>query len=101
LSQIRLIKQGTLLAPEDGATLLVWSDQEISGAAGPVGIVGPGIESSVSIQVSDTLLGLFKRRLAVHFEYPMGFEVFVVSPEGVLGIPRTSTLEIPPNERGA
>ena len=101
LSQIRLIKQGTLHAPEDGATLLVWSDQEISGTAGTVGIAGPGIESSVSIQVNDTLLGLFKRRMAVHFEYPMGFDVFVVGPEGVLGLPRTSTLEIPPSERGA
>jgi alpha-D-ribose 1-methylphosphonate 5-triphosphate synthase subunit PhnH len=51
--------------------------------------------------VSDTLLGLFKRLMAVPFEYPMGFDVFVVSPEGVLGLPRTATLEIPPDAGGA
>ena len=100
LSQIRRIKQGTLLAPEDGAMLLVWSDQRIAGTAGTVRIAGPGIESSVLCQVSDTLLRLFKRRMAVHFEYPMGFDIFAVSPEGILGIPRTSTLEIPPDAGG-
>jgi alpha-D-ribose 1-methylphosphonate 5-triphosphate synthase subunit PhnH len=78
----------------------MWSEREIAGTAGTVGITGPGIESSVSFQASATLLGLFKRRMAVPFEYPMGFDIFVVCPEGVLGLPRTATLEILPHAGG-
>jgi alpha-D-ribose 1-methylphosphonate 5-triphosphate synthase subunit PhnH len=101
LSKIRLIKQGTLLAPEDGATLLLWCDQEISGSAGTVRIAGPGIESSLLFRASGTLIRLFKKRMTVPFEYPMGFDIFVISAEGILGLPRTSTLEIPPDAGGA
>ena len=94
-SHLKSMKQGTLFDPEDAATLVIWLAQEISGTAGTVRISGPGVETSVLLTVSNGMLSLITRRLSVRFEYPMGFEIFVVGADGgLLGLPRTSKLEI-------
>jgi alpha-D-ribose 1-methylphosphonate 5-triphosphate synthase subunit PhnH len=92
---MRALKTGDLLRPEDSATLLIWLGSEISGKRGVVRLSGPGVDSSYLLHVSDPLLQLIKTRGVFHFEYPMGFELFVVGVDGsLLGVPRTTSLQI-------
>lgn len=99
LAEMRSVKQGTLLSPEDGATLIIWLDEEIEGTAGTVEISGPGIEDAASICVGSAMISLIKHRCAIEFEYPLGFDLFAVGSEGhLLGLPRTSSVKIVSNK---
>jgi alpha-D-ribose 1-methylphosphonate 5-triphosphate synthase subunit PhnH len=95
VEMLAALKQGSLLAPEEGATALVWLGSPIPGQAGRARISGPGVASTACLAVSSPLLQTIEHRLAVPFEYPMGFDLFIVDSEGrVLGLPRTSNVDL-------
>jgi len=95
LAELRSVKQGTLLFPEDGATLIVWLDEEIKGTAGKVEISGPGVKNSATLHISSAMFSLLKRRGTIEFEYPLGFDLFAIGSKGFLmGLPRTSSVKI-------
>ncbi|NWG75229.1 MAG: phosphonate C-P lyase system protein PhnH [Rubrivivax sp.] len=89
------LKQGTLLAPEDGATAIVWLNSPMQGKAGQVRISGPGGPSTTAVAASLPLLQTIEHRMAVPCEYPMGIDLFIMDCESrVLGLPRTSQTSI-------
>ena len=91
LAELRSVKQGTLLSPEDGATLIIWLDEKIEGTAGTVEISGPGVEDSATLYISSAMFSLLKHRAAIEFEYPLGFDLFAIGSDSFLmGLPRTS-----------
>lgn len=95
LAELRSVKQGTLLSPEDGATLIIWLSDVIGGDAGTIEISGPGVENLASLRVSSAMISLIKHRCAIEFEYPLGFDLFAIGSGGFLiGLPRTSSVKI-------
>jgi alpha-D-ribose 1-methylphosphonate 5-triphosphate synthase subunit PhnH len=105
------LNPGTLLYPEDGATLVLdvericqafahrpESDEEAkrpSGAAGLLNLrmVGPGVPGSRSIRVRGAQAPLIEARNRLCAEYPMGIDVVLVTDDGTMAaIPRTTRL---------
>lgn len=80
---------GTALYPDEGATLVLSS---VLGGGQRIRLTGPGIdgEEIVSAAVPDGFWAL-RNRLCT---YPEGFEVFLVEDTRVLGIPRSSKVEV-------
>ncbi|RLB82215.1 MAG: phosphonate C-P lyase system protein PhnH [Deltaproteobacteria bacterium] len=95
LVELRSVKQGTLLSPEDGATLIIWLSDVIEGDSGTIEISGPGVEDSATLYVSPAMFSLMKHRTAIQFEYPLGFDLFAIGSDGyLLGLPRTSSVKV-------
>jgi len=89
------VKQGTLLCPEQGATLIIRLDERIEGKAGTMEVRGPGVEDAARLKLGPAALSLMRHRSALEFEFPLGFDLFLVDPRGtLLGIPRTSSVTI-------
>lgn len=80
---------GSALHPEAGATLVVAA--ALSGG-GRLRLTGPGIDGSVTIApaLSPRLWDLRARRVA----YPLGFDLFVVEGDRVIGLPRSTHIEV-------
>ncbi|MBW2020528.1 MAG: phosphonate C-P lyase system protein PhnH [Deltaproteobacteria bacterium] len=77
LVELRSVKQGTLLSPEE------------------IEISGPGVEDSATLYVSPAMFSLMKHRTAIQFEYPLGFDLFAIGSDGyLLGLPRTSSVKV-------
>jgi len=94
LKDLRSVKQGTLLSPEQGATLIIRLDEKIEGKAGTLEIRGPGIEDVTLLKAGPAVFSLMKHRSALEFEYPLGFDLFLVDSKGnLLGLPRTSSVK--------
>jgi alpha-D-ribose 1-methylphosphonate 5-triphosphate synthase subunit PhnH len=81
---------GTITDPDEGATLII---------AGEVGngqrlqLVGPGIQHSHELYV-DHLPIEFWRLRADKIHYPLGIDIFLVAGNQIVGLPRTTTVEI-------
>jgi alpha-D-ribose 1-methylphosphonate 5-triphosphate synthase subunit PhnH len=100
-SELLSLKRGSLLAPEEGATLFVYVEEGIKGDAGLLSFAGPGVRGRLSLRVSAAVLDWASRRGKLCFEYPMGFEAFLFDREGnVLGIPRACEIEVLKPRRG-
>jgi alpha-D-ribose 1-methylphosphonate 5-triphosphate synthase subunit PhnH len=80
---------GTLLEPDKAATLVI-ATNFANGKV--VRLSGPGIQNFTRIQI-DVLEDFWNIRAeAVH--YPLGWDVFFVDGERVMGLPRTTKLEV-------
>jgi len=89
------LKNGSLLAPEEGATLFVYVEELISGDFGVLSMEGPGVRGKVELAVSEAVLKWAWERKNVCLEYPMGFEAFLFDSEGnVVGIPRSCSVDV-------
>jgi len=86
---IRQVRTGSDLYPDDGATLVVPCALD----DGPcVRLSGPGIDGSI-----EASLGLPPKVWSARGEvsrYPMGFEMFLIDGAQVLGIPRSTEVEL-------
>lgn len=88
-AMLRALRQGSDLHPEDGATLITRArfDQ------GPrLRLSGPGIDGHVDIAVD-----LPPETWAIRREimrYPMGFELFILHGTQIIGLPRTTHVEV-------
>lgn len=81
---------GTLLSPEQSATVVVGCRFE---RGLKLQLSGPGVKGLKHIQVS----GLPKAFWALREErvsFPLGWDVFLVSSHGVVGIPRSTKVEV-------
>jgi alpha-D-ribose 1-methylphosphonate 5-triphosphate synthase subunit PhnH len=94
LEWLRLLRRGSLLAPETAATLIVSAQLGTAqlGTGTTLRLSGVGIEQPIELQVD-----LSKAFFAVREEviaYPVGWDVLVVDGAKLLGLPRTTQVEV-------
>ncbi|MEM9785877.1 MAG: phosphonate C-P lyase system protein PhnH [Pseudomonadota bacterium] len=89
-AQLMGLRQGSDLYPEDGATLVI----PATFASGDhLRLTGPGVNGEVETTVSGIPHSFWADRQRV-MRYPMGFEVFLLDGTTVIGIPRTTVVEV-------
>ncbi|WP_299865753.1 phosphonate C-P lyase system protein PhnH [uncultured Roseobacter sp.] len=84
------IAVGSDLYPDDGATVVLRAQ---IGTGPAVRLRGPGIDGELVVQVGGLPGGFWETR-AARARYPMGFDLFVVEGAEVLGIPRSTEVEV-------
>lgn len=89
LAPIAQAGRGDLLYPDRAATLVLGT-----GADGPaLRWTGPGIKGERMVRLGGLPEGFWRlRRQALH--YPLGWDVFFVLGKEVLGLPRTTSVEV-------
>lgn len=83
------VSQGSDLYPDDGATVVV---RAVLGAGPKVRLSGPGIQTHQDVSVSGLPNGFWQLRQDL-IRYPMGFDLFFVDGDQVLGVPRSTKVE--------
>ena len=87
LSSLRI---GTLAYPDDAATLFATARL---GSGQRLRLTGPGIKDNVTIEVGGVDPGFWQmRRKAIR--YPLGWDLYLVDGKRLLGIPRSTTIEV-------
>jgi len=84
------LNMGSDLYPDEGATLIIRGQI----GSGPVlRLTGPGIETEAELALGNVPEGFWRFR-AEAARYPMGFELFVIDGARVIGIPRSTRVEV-------
>jgi alpha-D-ribose 1-methylphosphonate 5-triphosphate synthase subunit PhnH len=87
---LRSLRCGSDLYPDEGATLVAAANL---GGGAAVRLTGPGIDGSVALTIGGLPDGFWQIRAEV-MRYPMGFEVFLIDGARVLGLPRSTRVEV-------
>ncbi len=87
---VESLRCGSDLYPEDGATLIV--DADLTSGA-PLRLTGPGIDGALTVTVGGLPDGFWADR-ARAARYPMGFELFLLDGARVMGLPRSTKVEV-------
>lgn len=83
------VRCGTALYPDDGATVVIAA---AIGEGQRLRLSGPGIDGTTELAVAlPPALWQLREQLCL---YPEGFELFVVDGARVLGLPRSTTIEV-------
>ncbi|MEC8196995.1 MAG: phosphonate C-P lyase system protein PhnH, partial [Pseudomonadota bacterium] len=56
-------------------------------------LTGPGIETTLEVAVGSLPVGFWELRRQ-RIRYPMGFDLFLVDGDRVLGVPRSTQVEV-------
>lgn len=90
LDGLKSLSVGTDLYPDDGATVVI---RARIGAGDLLRLTGPGVDGEETISVGGLPHGFwaFRRDL---IRYPMGFDLFLVDGAQVLGLPRSTNIEV-------
>lgn len=86
--QLAGIRCGSAVYPDDGATLVV----AVAHAGQRVRLSGPGIKDTTEIALA-VLPGFWAMREMLCL-YPEGFDIFFVDGDQVIGIPRSTKVEV-------
>lgn len=84
------IRQGSDMYPEDGATLVIPSSL---GLGARLRLTGPGIDGQVDVSVGGIPAAFWLKRQQI-MRYPLGFEVFLIDGDQIVGLPRTTEIEV-------
>ncbi|ASP21573.1 alpha-D-ribose 1-methylphosphonate 5-triphosphate synthase subunit PhnH [Antarctobacter heliothermus] len=84
------LRQGSDLHPEEGATVVL---NATLGIGQDLRLTGPGVDGSIDIRVAGLPDGFWRTRAQV-MRYPMGFEIFLVDGARILGVPRSTVVEV-------
>ena len=87
---LRDIPQGSDLYPENGATLVFPAS---FGSGAGLRLTGPGIDGALDTQIAGIPGGFWAERQLV-MRYPMGFEIFLLDGDQVMGLPRSTEIEV-------
>lgn len=90
LDYLRVAPAGDYVAPEDSATLVVGC---VIGSGPAMELRGPGIRSAIEVRI-DGLPAAFWSLRAGTLRYPLGWDVFLVAGDRVIGLPRTTRAEM-------
>ncbi|ODS51564.1 MAG: phosphonate C-P lyase system protein PhnH [Agrobacterium sp. SCN 61-19] len=90
LRDLAVVPAGSHLYPDDGAT--VFSSARI-GEGQRLRLSGPGIETYADIRIGGLKPDVWTLR-AKRCIYPTGFELFFVDGDRVVGLPRSTTVEV-------
>ncbi|MEL6683820.1 MAG: phosphonate C-P lyase system protein PhnH [Pseudomonadota bacterium] len=89
-AQLIGLRQGSDMYPEEGATLVI---PATFGAGDRLRLTGPGVDGEVEMILTGIPQSFWAERQRV-MRYPMGFEVFLLDGATVIGIPRTTVVEV-------
>lgn len=84
------VRTGSDLYPDDGATVIVHASLN-QGAA--VTLSGPGVDGAVTIQIGGLPDGFWAARSRA-MRYPMGFDLLIRDGDQLIGIPRSTVVEV-------
>ncbi len=90
LAALRELPTGSPMYPDDGAT--VFASAEIGSGRG-LRLSGPGVEGEVEIQIGGIPDEVWAIRSA-RCLYPTGFELFLIDGDRVIGLPRSTMIEV-------
>lgn len=83
------VSQGSDMYPEGGATLVIPAQL---GAGAKLRLTGPGVDGAAVVLVSGVAPAFWAARARV-MRYPMGFEIFLLDGDQVMGLPRSIQIE--------
>lgn len=81
---------GSDLYPDDGATVIV---RARIGEGQALRLTGPGVDGAVALHVAGLPEGFWAAR-AAHLRYPMGFDLFLLDGRQIIGVPRSTQVEV-------
>ncbi|WP_434733076.1 phosphonate C-P lyase system protein PhnH [Rhizobium sp. YTUHZ044] len=84
------LRIGTLAYPDQAATLFVPAS---FGFGSRLRLTGPGVKDSVTIAVHGIDAAFWQVR-AEAIRYPLGWDVYLVDGDRVIGLPRSTTIEV-------
>ena len=84
------VQTGSDFYPDDGATVII---RARLGSGPALRLEGPGVDGAVTVQIDGLPDGFWATR-AARLRYPMGFDLFIVDGASVIGVPRSTTVEI-------
>lgn len=87
---IELIAIGSDFYPDDGATVII---RARIGVGPALRLSGPGIDGDLKVQVEGLPDGFWAAR-AAHKRYPTGFDIFLIDGVNVMGLPRSTHVEV-------
>ncbi|MEL6588022.1 MAG: phosphonate C-P lyase system protein PhnH [Pseudomonadota bacterium] len=88
--ELESVAIGSDLYPDDGATVVVRAD---FGQGQALRMTGPGVDGVVTLRVGGLPDGFWAAR-AARIRYPMGFDLFLLEGDQVIGVPRSTTVEV-------
>lgn len=87
LSQVAV---GSDLYPDDGATVILRGK---IGSGQALRLSGPGVDGNLTVQIDGMPDGFWAARNA-RLRYPMGFDLFILDGAEILGLPRSTQIEV-------
>lgn len=90
LDALAQAKAGTMVYPDRSATLVIGARL---GGGRSLTLSGPGLPQPLTIQVADLPEEFWPLRQA-HNHYPLGWDIFLVDGTTVVGIPRSTAIEL-------
>jgi len=90
LERVAQVQVGSDLYPDEGATVVAPAS---FGAGQRLRLTGPGIEGATEIAIDGLAPGFWSLR-AARCRYPAGFELFLISGAEVIGLPRSTMIEV-------
>jgi alpha-D-ribose 1-methylphosphonate 5-triphosphate synthase subunit PhnH len=84
------VMTGSDIYPDDGATVIVRAK---FGSGLELRLTGPGVDGAVTLRVDGLPEGFWKAR-AAWLRYPMGFDLFLLDGTQVIGVPRSTLVEV-------
>lgn len=90
LSLLEQVPVGSDLYPDQGATVIAAAR---FGSGQRLRLTGPGIETSALVAIDGLARGLWSLR-AARCRYPAGFDLFLIDGARVMGLPRSTRIEV-------
>lgn len=90
LDSLRGVPVGTYAYPDEGATIVVGCT---AGEGETVHLSGPGIPHPLRLQVGGLPSGFWHVREQA-IRYPLGWDIFLVTADSVIGVPRSTFVEV-------
>lgn len=89
-TMLAALRQGSDMYSEDGATLII---PATFGQGDKLRLSGPGIDAVLEVSISGISARFWAERARI-MRYPMGFEIFLLDGSHVLGLPRSTSVEV-------
>lgn len=90
LEALKHANTGTIFYPDESATLILGAKLKVGDA---MNLTGPGIKAETSLQIGGLPTAFWELRQRV-IRYPLGWDVLLVDGRQVIGLPRTTVIEM-------
>ncbi|MGJ8623440.1 MAG: phosphonate C-P lyase system protein PhnH [Yoonia sp.] len=90
LDLLRQLRCGSDLYPDEAATLVL---RATFGEGPKVRLTGPGVNGAVEVQIAGLPTGFWAARTDM-IRYPMGFDMLLLDGTQVIGLPRSTMIEV-------
>ncbi len=90
LEIVRNAPIGSYLSPDDSATLIIGAE---IGSGYPLLLSGPGIQTETTLLINGIPPAFWELRKEMR-RYPAGWDIFLVGNDQLVGLPRTTDVEV-------